>query len=129
MFDGKTIGRGTNVAVNVAYDVQDVQGIDSLEILEHVITGYNVSGSISRVGIRGQTVKSLGFFPNVGKDSDEHLANVIAAKEGVLVLMDKASPPKNLMTITRVTFAGHGWQLAAGGLVGVDIEWRAIRAS
>ena len=60
---------------------------------------------------------------------DEHLQNVILHKEGVLVLMDKASPPKNLRTVLRVTFSSHGWQLAAGGLVGVDIEFQAVRAS
>ena len=127
MFDGKTVARGTNISVNVAYDVQPVIGIDSLEALEHVVTGYSVSGSISKVGVRGETVKSLGLFPNVGKDADEHLQNVLLHKEGVLVLMDKAKPPKSLMTIVRVTFASHGWQLAAGGLVGIDVEWQAVR--
>lgn len=127
MFNGKIFAYGTNVAVNVAYDVQPVKCIDSLETLEHVITDYDVSGSISKVGIRGTTVKSLGLFPQVGKSADEHLQNTILQDEGVLVLMDKATPPKNLMTILRVTFASHGWQLAPGGLVGVDIQWQAIR--
>lgn len=125
--DGKTIGYGSNVAVNVAYDVQDVTAIDSLEVIEHAVTGYTVTGTIGMIGIRGRSVKSLGLFPKVGKDADEHLLNVILQKESVLTLMDKATPPKNLRTITRVIFASHGWNLAAGGLVGIDVEWRAIR--
>lgn len=128
-YQGRTIARGSNVTVNVAYDVQPVQVIDSLEPVEHAITGYNVGGTIGLIGTRGTTVKSLGWFPSTGKSSDEHLLNVILQEEGVLVLMDKATPAKILKTIKRVTFASHGWQVAAGGLVGIDVEYQGIRES
>lgn len=127
MYKGVRVARGSNVNVNVAYGVEDVDEIDNLETAEHAVTSYKVTGTIGLIGMRGTTVKSLTLFPKVGKDSDEHLLNVLLHEKGTLVLMDKATPAKNLMVIYRVTFESHGWSLAAGGLVGKDVAFRGIR--
>jgi hypothetical protein len=127
LYDGVKVAKGTNIVVNEAYEIQDTVTIDELEVVEHPITGYTVTGTIGTVGCRNENMRTRNFLPQVGKDSQEHLLNVILKEEGQLVLLDKATPAKKLMTIIRVTFGASGWNLAAGGLVGHDVEWRGIR--
>ena len=127
MLDGKIIGRGTDVTVNTTTEVQDVDCIDSIETIEYAPLSYKVSGTIGLVGTKGSTVKSLGMFPKTGKDANEHLLNILLHGESVLVLMDKATPARNLMTINRVIFTDHGWSVSARQIVGINVTWRAIR--
>jgi hypothetical protein len=126
MVDGKIIGWGTNVTVNVVHEHQDVDVIDSLETVEYAPISYKVSGTIGTVGVVGSTYKSMGLVPMTGKDAEEHLLNVLQDPDHSLVLMDKAES-RNIVTITKVKFMTHGFNLAAGGIAGRNVEWRAIR--
>lgn len=126
MVDAKIVGFGTNVTLNVALEYADVDAIDSIETLEFAPVSYKVSGTIANVGIVGVTYKTMGLIPQTGKDSDEHLLNILQQPEHSLVLMDKAES-RNLHTVTRVKFGEHGFSLAAGGVAGKNISWKAIR--
>lgn len=126
MMDGKIVGYGTNITVNVSTEWGDVDCIDSIETLEFVPLSYKVSGSIANVGLVGTTYKSMGMVARTGKDADEHLLNLLHDNEHALVLMDKAES-RNIVTIVRVKFGDHGFTVNAGAISGRNINWKAIR--
>jgi len=127
MIDGKILARGTNVSYTAEISYEDVVVIDKLEVDEFAPTGYTVNGSISVVRVRDTTVKSLGIIPETGKNSEEHLQNVLLQADVTMVLMDKADPPKNLAVLTGVKFLSYGWALAARGIASENIPFKAIR--
>ena len=126
MVSGKIVGWATNVTVNAETEFSDVTVIDSIEDVEHAPVGYKVSGTIGNVWIVGTTYKSMGLIPRSGKDSDEHLLNILQRPLHDLVLMDKAET-RNIATITGVTFGGHSMQVSAGSVGGRNVTWKAIR--
>jgi hypothetical protein len=126
MVNGKVVGWGQNISVNVELELADVVAIDSIEDLEHAPVSYKVNGTLGNVWIVGTTYKSQGFVPRSGKDADEHLLNILQAPLHTLVLMDKAET-RNLVTITKVSFAGHSMQMSAGAIGGRNVNWKAIR--
>jgi len=126
LLEGKVVARGTNFTMRCSEEVQDVDVIDSVETIEYATVGYKVSGSIGRVKSVGTTVKSLGMFPNTGKDAEEHLSNILAMDGQVLQAMDKGES-KVLHTITGVKFTDWDFSIAARGIGAVNVMWRAIR--
>lgn len=126
MVDGAVVGFATAVSYTVTYNYQRQDCIDSLETVELVPVGMSVSGRIGTIKIAGRTAKSMGLIPRAGKDADEHLQNVLLQKDATFAVYDKGTS-KTLATVTGVRFTGHGLNINAGGIVGEDIPFEAIR--
>jgi len=126
LLDGKIVGKGTNVQFTVEYEYQDIDVLDNIEVEEFAPVSYRVNGSIGIVGAVGTTVKSLGMFPETGKDKDEHLLNVLLHGQSVLQLMDKVES-KTLHYLYGTVFASHGFSVAARGISGVNVNFKSIR--
>lgn len=126
LVDGKIIARGTNVSFEVQTEYADIDVIDSVETVEFAPVGYKVSGTIGLVGLVGTTPKSMGLIPQTGKNAEDHLLNILLHDESVMQLLDKGEE-RTIVTLTRVVFQSHGFQVSARGVAGRNVSFKAIR--
>ena len=126
LIEGQKIGFATNVtgSENIQYDPVEV--LDNIEVQEHVPIGYTTELSASRVRIIGKTLKSQGFFPNVGGNAEEHLTNILNAGELACQIEDNATG-SIFANYEQVKVASHNWTINARGIVGNDMTFVAIR--
>ncbi len=126
LLNNKRIGYARNVAITEEIEYQPLEVLDNIEVEEFVPIAYRVRFTCSMFRIVGATLKSMGFFPESGKNSGEHLRNVLLSGEMVAVLEDtKTQQP--ISTLQQVKVASHNWTVDARGIVGEDVEFNAIR--
>ena len=125
---GKAIGYARNVAVTEEIEYQPVEVLDNIEVEEHVAVSYRVRFTCSMFRIVGATLKSEGFFPNSGKNSTEHLENVLLSGDLTASLYDTRSGDI-IANVTGVRVASHNFTVDARGIVGEDCEFVAIRVT
>ena len=75
--NGIKVGYARNVAVTEEIQYDPVEILDNIEVEEFVPVAYRVTFTASQFRIIGETVKSLGFFPNLGANTEEHLENIL----------------------------------------------------
>lgn len=124
---GKKVGWATNVSGSEEIQYEECEVLDNIDIQEHVPVRYRVSLSMSQIRIVGRTVKSDGFFPKVGANSEEHLRNILVTGDLVVTIEDNDSG-KIIATYEQVKVASHNWAINATGIVGEDVAFVAIRA-
>jgi len=116
--------RNVNVTEEIRYDPIEV--LDNIEVEEFVPVAYTVRLRASMFRLVGETLKSLGYFPKTGSNTEEHLLNVLTAGE-LTVTIEDSKTSKNVATIERVRIASHNWTVDARGVVGEDVEFLGIR--
>ncbi len=126
LINGAKVGyaRNVNVSEELRYDPAEV--LDNIEVEEYVPIGYNVRLRASQFRIVGETLKSLGYFPKVGANTEEHLSNVLTSGDMTATLEDTKTG-KIVATLEQVKIASHNWTVDARGIVGEDVEFVAIR--
>lgn len=124
--EGKKVGyaRTVNVTEEIQYDPVEV--LDNIEVEEHVPIAYRVTFTAGMFRIIGETIKSLGFFPNVGGNVNEHLENILVSGDLVATVEDTATG-KTFATLEQVKVASHNWTIDARGVVGEEMTFVAIR--
>lgn len=130
LLDTKVMGWGTNISYNVDYEMNPLDVIDNFEVEEFVPVGYTVNGTISKVGVNNVSLRTMGLFPRVGVDSDAHLLNFLLLGDHTIQLIDKfgdAGSEKTLAIVYGVKFGSKGWNVAARGIAGEDINFVAKR--
>lgn len=116
--------KGVNVSEEIEYFPVEV--LDNIEVEEYVPIAYRVMFSASFFRIVGETIKSLGWFPKVGNNTNEHLANILTT--GVLTgTLEDNQTGKILGTIEQVKLSRQSLGFDPRGVVGVDVEFNAIR--
>ncbi len=124
--EGVKVGYARNVAVTEEIQYDPVEVLDNIEVEEFVAVAYRVTFTASQFRIIGQTIKSLGFFPNVGTTTDQHLENILVSGDLVATVEDTATG-KMFATLEQVKVASHNWTIDARGVVGEDMTFVAIR--
>lgn len=124
--DGVKVGYARNVNVSEAINYEAVNVMDNVEVEEYVPLGYEVTFTASKFRIIGVTLKSRGWFPNAGANTEEHLSNILATGELVATIED-TNTGKIFATLEQVKVASHNWQIEARGIVGEDVTFNAIR--
>lgn len=126
LLDGKKVGYCTNVAGSEEIQYDAIEVLDNIQVEEHVPIAYRVTFTASLVRIIGETIKSLGYFPQHGSSEAEHLQNILLTGELVAVIEDnKTSKP--MMTLEQVKVASNNFTINARGIVGQDLTFVAIR--
>jgi hypothetical protein len=126
LIEGVKVGYATSVAITEEIEYQPVEVLDNIEVEEHVPVAYRVRFSARKFRIVGETLKSRGWFPATGKNTDEHLANILDA--GVLsAQIEDTKTSKVISYLDQVKIASHNWTVDARGIVGEDVEFVAIR--
>jgi len=123
---GKKVGYATNVAGSEEIQYDPVEVLDNIQVEEFVPVAYRVSFTASLVRIFGETVKTLGFFPQVGVDPAEHLRNILLSGELSAVLEDNQNETP-VMTLEQVKVQSHNFTVNARGIVGMDLTFVATR--
>lgn len=116
--------RNVNVSEEVRYDPVEV--LDNIEVQEFVPIGYTVRLRASQFRIVGETIKSLGYFPSVGANTEEHLSNILTNGDLVATIEDSKTG-KIIATVEQVKVASHNYTIDARGVVGEDVEFVGIR--
>ena len=126
MINGRKVGYATNVSGSEELTLEGIDVLDNIQTEEFVPTGYAISFSCSTVRVIGETVKSLGIFPSIGKSPDEHLQNILTSGDLVVVIMDNKTK-KAMMTVEQCKCSGQNFTVNARGVVGQDLSFVGIR--
>jgi len=116
--DGKIAGYIPNISYTVNKNYAPAEGLDDIEVLEHVPTGYTVSGNISRIETVESTLEELGLE----RDND----NIFDGRTTTLVVMDRVKA-KKIDTLEGVTFTGMSKQIQKGMITTSSCPFVAIR--
>ncbi len=126
LIEGVKVGYARNVAVTEEIQYDPVEVLDNIEVEEFVAVAYRVTFTASQFRIIGETIKSLGLFPSVGGDTNEHLENILVSGDLVATIEDTPTG-KIFATVEQVKIASHNWTIDARGVVGEDMTFVAIR--
>jgi len=124
--NGVKVGYAKNVNVSEAITYEAIETFDNIEVEEFVPTGYRVTFTASMFRIINETLKSLGWFPSNGANTEEHLSNVLITGELTATIEDTKTG-KLFATLEQVKIESHNWTLDARGVVGQDVTFNAIR--
>lgn len=126
LINGTKVGYARNVSVGEQIEFQPLELIDNIEVEEHVPTAYRVTFSAGMVRIVGETVKSLGWFPQVGANTEEHLENILTSGD-LTANIEDTKTGRLVATLEQVKMASRNMTIDARGIVGTDVEFVAIR--
>jgi len=90
-----------------------------------VAVSYDVSGSTSRLTISGESLKSIGMFPQGGATPDDRTRNAIDQAD-VVIEVDDTKTGAIEHVITGVKFSRRSFRIDQGNLAGTDITWVGI---
>ena len=124
--NGRKVGFARNVGLGENINYEGIVVLDSIQVIEFVPIGYEVEFTASQFRIINETLKSLGYFPSVGANAEEHLENILISGDLSATLEDSKTG-KLFATVEQVKIAGHNFQIDARGVVGEDITFNAIR--
>lgn len=116
--DGRIAGYIPNISYNVNKQYAPAEGLDDIEVLEHVPVSYTVSGTISRIETVESTLEQLGLE----KDNE----NIFDGRTVTLVVMDRVKA-KKIDTLEGVSFTGMSKQLQKGMITTSSCPFVAIR--
>jgi len=126
--NGVKVGYAKNVNVSEQINYEDVETLDNIEVEEHVPIGYVVSLSAGMFRIVGETLKSQGWFPKNGANTEEHLSNILIMGDLTATIEDTKTG-KVLADVEQVKITSKNWAVDARGVVGKDVAFKAIRVS
>jgi len=124
--NGVKVGYARNVAVTEEIQYDPVEVLDNIEVEEFVPVAYRVTFTASKFRVIGETVKSLGYFPNNGANTEEHLENILVSGN-LTATVEDTSTGQLFATLEQVKVASHNWTIDARGVVGEDMTFVAIR--
>lgn len=124
--NGVKVGYARSVNVTEETEYQPVEVLDNIEVEEYVPTAYRVTFTCSLFRIIGETLKSQGWYPSVGTNTEEHLSNILTTGE-LSAQIEDTKTGKVVSTIEQVKIASHNWTIDARGIVGEDVTFNAIR--
>jgi len=124
--NGIRVGYARNVSLTEEVEYQPVEVLSNIAVEEHVPIAYRVRFTASQFKIVGETLKTLGFFPEVGATTDELLTNILALGDLTATIEDTKTNAV-IATVEQVKIASHSITIDARGVVGEDMEFVAIR--
>lgn len=127
LIDGVKVGYARNVSGSEEIQYQEAEVLDNIQVEEHVPVGYRVSLQCSYFRIVGETLKSRGWFPNLGANAEEHLKNILTNGDLTATIEDSQTG-KIVATYEQVKIASRNFSIDARGIVGEDCSFVCIRS-
>jgi hypothetical protein len=123
---GKKVGYARNCSGGEQIQYEPVEALDNIQVEENVPTRYRVNFSMGFVRVVRTTLKSLGYFPKLGSNPEEHLSNVIT--QGLLtVAIEDNQTGAGIMTLEQAAVTSRNFSIDATGIVGIDVDFVGIR--
>lgn len=126
LLDNKFMGYARNVRLTEEIEYQPLEVLSNIEVEEHVPIRYRVRFSASMFRISNETLKLQGVFPKNAGPTETHLGNILNTGELSAVIEDVRSGTA-LFTVEQVKVATQNWSVDAGGIMGYDVDFVAIR--
>ena len=111
-----------------AFTFEPIKVLDTIQIVEHVPTDYEVSMTADFVRIVGTTLKTEGWFAEQGATADDHLTNILANGELTASIEDSKGDGQVIMNVEGVRISERNINIVARGVVGTNVSMVAIRA-
>lgn len=127
LLNGTKVGYARNVSGTEEIQYEPVNVLDNIQVEEHVPVGYTCSLNCSLFRIVGETLKSKGYFPNLGANTEEHLKNILTNGDLVATIEDSQTG-EIIATYEQVKIASHNFTIDARGIVGEDVTFVCIRS-
>lgn len=124
--EGVKVGFARSVTINEAITYEPITTLDNVEVEEFVPTGYEVRFTAQKFKIVGDTLKTRGWFPSIGGNTEEHLENILVSGDLTATIEDTKSG-NILATVEQVKVASTNYTVDARGVVGEDMEFVAVR--
>lgn len=124
--NGVKVGYARNVTLGEEIQYDPAEVLDNIEVEEFAPVAYRVTFNAGQFRIVGETVKSLGWFPPVGANTEEHLENILTQGDLTATLEDNKTN-RVIATVEQVKVSGHNYTVDARGIVGEDVNFVAIR--
>jgi len=125
--NGIKVGYATGVTIREAITYEPIKILDSIQVVEHVPTDYDVSMTADFVRIVGETIKSQAWFPKQGATPEEHLTNILSSGELKATIEDNETA-QIIMNVEGVRIAERNVNVMSRGVVGSNVSMVAIRA-
>lgn len=126
LVQGVKVGYARNCSGGESIQYEEVAVLDNIEVEEHVATRYRVRFSMGFVRTIGETPKTQGWFPSLGQNTQDHLANILTNGELTVTIEDNQTGAI-YMTLEQAKASDSNWSIDATGIVGHDMEFVAVR--
>jgi len=124
--NGVKVGYARNVNISEENGYEPIEVLDNIEVEEFAPVSYRVTFTASMFRIVGETIKSNGWFPSNGKNTTEHLANILTQGD-LKATIEDSKTKKIIATVEQVKIASHNWTVDARSVVGEDVTFVCIR--
>ena len=124
--NGVKVGYARNVNISEENGYEPIEVLDNIEVEEFAPVSYRVTFTASMFRIIGETIKSRGWFPANGKNTSEHLQNILTSGDLTATIEDSKTG-KIVSTVEQVKVASHNWTVDARGVVVEDVTFVCIR--
>lgn len=124
--EGVKVGWASSVSVGETIRYENAECLDNIEVEEKVPVAYDVTFTARRFRPVTKSLKTLGWMPKYGGDSNARLLNILNAGDMVATIED----PKTdtiWATVQQVKISSCTWTVDARGLVAEDVTFEAIR--
>ena len=124
--NGVRVGYARNVSVSEEISYEPIEVLDNIEVEEFAPVAYRVTFTCSMFRVIGETIKSKGWFPLTGGNTEEHLANILTQGDMTAIIEDTKTGTV-FATLEQVKVQSNNWTIDARGVVGTDLTFSAIR--
>jgi hypothetical protein len=124
MMNGKKVGFATNINGGEEIEYQPQEVVGNIRVQENVPVAYRVSFSAGYIRIVGETLKSQNYFPKSGKNSDEHVQNILL-QEDLTAVIEDVKTDKPIMMVEELKASSKNFTISARGIVGEDVTFVA----
>jgi hypothetical protein len=123
---GKKCGYATNVTFSEEIQYDPLEVLDNVEVEEWVPTAYRCTFTAGFVRIVGETIKSEGFFPKTGPETETHLKNILLMKDMGASIEDTATG-RIVCVVEGMRMQSSNCTINARGIVAKDATFVATR--
>lgn len=123
--EGVKVGFATGVSIGEEIEYQPAEVLDNIRVEEFVPVAYRVQNfTADRLRIVNETLKSLGLFPSVGANSEEHLQNILNSGDLSATIEDNRTG-ELIATVEQVKISAKSINVQARGIVAENITFVA----
>ena len=118
---GVRAGYAQNVAYSSSYQLSPIQTLSSIEVVAFVPTSYTCTLTCNNFRLVGTTLRSLGLWPKLGVNPQDHLRNLANIAE-ITAHIEDIQTNTIIMLAEGVRVESESVSVSAGNLVASDVS-------